>query len=190
MNSVIWDFKYSWCKTWVKSPYHFVKSEFRAENILVDWVTQFNASYAKISRIQCFSVTLKYFNKNNFKLMSDLWKPFMPSKMSKHLKNIIERSCISQPAIFYDLVGLFSKRTETSLDCSEHNANTQIWSNYNRVQTIPWALILSSGIPVLLLNQPSSLVTKLRWALVTKIQDGGHWVVLLAESEDSTTSLP
>ena len=52
------------------------------------------------------------------------------------------------------LLDWFSKTTGTSLDNGARRANTQIWSNWNRIQTILPAPTSSSDVPVLLLNQP------------------------------------
>ena len=52
------------------------------------------------------------------------------------------------------ILSWFSKRTGTSLHNGARCTNTQIWSNKNRIQTIPRAFTSSSYVSVLLLNQP------------------------------------
>jgi len=73
--------------------YFFVESQFHTKNILVDQVTQFNASCIKISKILCYTFDVKVFQQT-FSLSPDAWKIFMPSKMTKHLKNMKEWSRI------------------------------------------------------------------------------------------------
>ena len=63
----------------------------------------------------------------------------------------VQRQRYSSP---YQRLGWFSKRTGTSLHNGARCTNTQIWSNKNRIQTIPRSFTSSSQVPVLLLNQP------------------------------------
>ena len=50
--------------------------------------------------------------------------------------------------------GWFSKRTGTSLDTGARRTNTQLLSNYNRIQSTLCILQSPSDVPILLLTQP------------------------------------
>ena len=51
---------------------HFVEIEFRPEKISIDQVTQFNACYVKIFKIQCYALKVKLFQQTT----SNFWVMF------------------------------------------------------------------------------------------------------------------
>ena len=77
-------------------------------------------------------------------------------------------------------IGWFCKRTWTSVDDGARCTNSQIWSNLNRIQTIPRAHPTLSNVPVLLLNQSNNLHA--RREVLKYIENNCHraqWLALL-----------
>lgn len=68
----------------------------------------------------------------------------------------MEKKCAINeiPRSLLVILGSFRNSTQTSLDNGTPSTNIQIWSNWNRIRSIPSTPSSSSDVPVLLLNQP------------------------------------